>query len=319
MNNDIYSLLEDAILQRYEKNWSKSLYDVYALDLDFLTLDTNLVHFVRTNQAAIASVLDDQTTVSHLTDLYVSRSLDFTYKENQFLHLSRQDETMFHGLYHDYLLHLRTILATEQTIHSLKRCMERMLLDHFLHLRKFLSYFLEKQQTSFQRVVCHEYTPHLQLDFLGIDVASLSEPVLDIGCGKSGQLVQFLRKAGIHAVGLDRTVNKVEGLFKADWLELTFPPYTWGSIISHMAFSNHFRFHHHSASGIPEKYARQYMRLLTSLRPGGMFYYAPGLPFIEQCLSDGEYSIRTYRIEPGQYQPLLHDNTLYAAHIMKRH
>jgi hypothetical protein len=149
-----------------------------------------------------------------------------------------------------------------------------------------------------KQVVCSEYSPQLQLEVLGINPDTLLQPVLDLGCGKSGRLVTYLRSLGMDASGVDRLVDPVEGLFAADWFNLPLTTGHWGTILSHMAFSNHFLFHHRYKNGQPETYARQYMALLSALKVGGTFYYAPGLPFIECFLPPARYQVSSYRFDP---------------------
>jgi hypothetical protein len=108
-------------------------------------------------------------------------------------------------------------------------------------------------------------------------------------------------------------------LVQADWFECDLQADTWGTIISHMAFSNHFLFHHRYKHGHPEEYARQYMKLLAALKPGGAFYYSPGLPFIESFLPTSQYSIT--RLELNLEQPdfgsLLEEDVWYVSKIIK--
>ena len=69
--------------------------------------------------------------------------------------------------------------------------------------------------------------------------------------------VAHLRGLGLQAFGIDRLVVPSEHLAEADWLEYRFPAATWGTIISHLAFSNHFIFHHLYKKGTPAAYARK--------------------------------------------------------------
>jgi hypothetical protein len=117
-----------------------------------------------------------------------------------------------------------------------------------------------------------------------MDVATLIEPVLDVGCGSQSYLVHHLRSMGLDAYGLDRDVESAPFLINLDWLHFSFGVCCWGTIVSHMAFSNHFLFHHQYVYGIPEHFAYKYKEMLDALRVGGMMYYAPSLPFIEQVL-----------------------------------
>ena len=74
-------------------------------------------------------------------------------------------------------------------------------------------------------------------------------------------------------------------------MDFSFVPGHWGTIISNLGFSNHFRHHHLRNDGDYLDYARKYMEILQSLKPGGAFYYAPDLPFIESYLDPQKYRI----------------------------
>ncbi len=133
------------------------------------------------------------------------------------------------------------------------------------------------------RAVCAEYSLELQLDLLGISLPALLEPILDLGCGEQAALVRQCQALGKVAFGLDRHAQG-PNVVRADWLEHTFPSETYGTILSHQAFSLHFLHHHLGSAAQAAAYARKYMELLGALKPGGSFVYAPGLPFVEQHL-----------------------------------
>jgi hypothetical protein len=139
------------------------------------------------------------------------------------------------------------------------------------------------------------YSAELQLEVLGLDARRLTEPVLDLGCGNPPRLLLFLKREGIDAVGLDRDGG--EGVLTADWLEHDFAADSWGSILSHLAFSLHFLHHHLAPGATAAAYAKKYMELLRSLRPSGTFAYVPGLPFIERLLPKNEYRLSRHPLD----------------------
>ncbi len=155
----------------------------------------------------------------------------------------------------------------------------------------FATKLYDKEQYTIQEVACYEYSALLQLDVLNIDINTIAEPVLDIGCGESGNLVNYLRKCGIEAYGIDRLVNNCEYLTGANWFEYDISVGKWGTVVSNLGFSNHFKHHHLRSDGDFTGYARRYMDILRSLKPGGSFCYAPDLPFIEIYLDRSEYHI----------------------------
>jgi hypothetical protein len=93
-----------------------------------------------------------------------------------------------------------------------------------------------------------------------------------------------------------------------------------------MAFSNHFIYQHLNRLGQPEKYAAKYMQILNSLKPGGSFYYSPGLPFIECFLPEETYAfsktevIHDYLSESNQqnfFSRILGVNPFYGAEVYR--
>ena len=55
-----------------------------------------------------------------------------------------------------------------------------------------------------------------------------------------------------------------------------------------MSFTNHLLFHLSNGTEEFPKYLLKYKEILESLKPGGMFVYAPSLPLIEERLDDRE-------------------------------
>jgi len=148
-------------------------------------------------------------------------------------------------------------------------------------------------------VTCSEYSPDLQMHVLRLDMAQALQPVLDIGCGKHGQLVSYLRNRGIEAYGIDRFTFTDPDLQTADWLEYDYGKGKWGTIVSNLGFSNHFSHHHLREDGNYIGYGKAYMNILTSLKVGGCFHYAPDLPFIEKYLDPAQ--IELTKSAPGEY------------------
>ncbi|HEY6878180.1 MAG TPA: hypothetical protein VI299_09175, partial [Polyangiales bacterium] len=96
----------------------------------------------------------------------------------------------------------------------------------------------------------------------------------------------------------------------------------YGTIVSHQAFSLHFLHHHHAAGDTAFDYARTFMAILRALVPGGVFAYAPGLPFIESVLTG--YRVQRVPFAPALRVPLLVDieqrsglSFSYATHVTR--
>lgn len=138
-----------------------------------------------------------------------------------------------------------------------------------------------------------EYSPELQLKLLGLaEQTAWKEPIVDLGCGIDAHLVHHLRTRGLQATGVERRGGGPSVLAR-DWFELRFEPQSLGTIISHLAFSLQFLHQHWQGSERAYDFARKYMELLHSLVQGGVFCYAPGLPFIEAMLDRAYFDVIT--------------------------
>jgi len=160
------------------------------------------------------------------------------------------------------------------------------------------------------QVVCAEYSATLQLQLLHINIESLNRPILDIGCGENAYLVCYLRNAGFDTFGMDRmiNVNSASHFINEDWMDYTFKPESWGTIIANNSFALHFIHQNERTDGDFISYAKKYMEILHSLQIGGTFFYAPSLPFIEGYLPEAAFEVRQFRI-----------NEHYSAsHIMRK-
>lgn len=175
--------------------------------------------------------------------------------------------------------------------------------DAVAGLRAGLSGFVRARLGPRPReVVSAEYSPALQLEVLGLTLAQLPAPVLDVGCGPEAPLVTALRAAGVQAEGIDRAAS---GPMAADWLTYAYGEDRWGAVLSHLGFSLHFLHHHLAGGPTAFAYARVYMAILRSLRPGGLFAYAPGLPFLEGMLPRDRYRVVQVPLPPSLQTPAL--------------
>jgi len=174
--------------------------------------------------------------------------------------------------------------------------------DWLVQTNAFAGKMYAPNQDAVQAVACSEYAPDLQLEILQIDLNKLRQPVLDIGCGKEMNLVNYLREKEFEVYGIDRFNNDNPFYKKQDWLEYDFETQKWGSIISNLGFSNHFIHHNLRVDGNYREYARKYMEILNALQSGGSFYYAPDLPFIEKHLDRFKYECTTFDIPGSKFK-----------------
>jgi len=161
----------------------------------------------------------------------------------------------------------------------------------------FAEKIYKNENEKINPVACSEYTPNLQIEILHLDIKKLMQPVLDVGCGINGHLVNFLKNQGIDAYGIDRFKFKTSNLITSDWLEYNYGTAKWGTVISNLGFSNHFNHHNLREDGNYIEYGKTYMEILNSLKIDGCFHYAPDLPFIEKYLDYKQYELRKYEIK----------------------
>jgi hypothetical protein len=301
-DSEFFARMSERVARRYRINAAKSLRDVYRLDPDFLDTDNDAQFAIR-NRDKIVALLADEDKFDRLVDLFVNQSIEFTYASNQFVQIDAREETVMRTIYTQYLREMGQMLERSASPEAIASGLNNLVAGHFQDLRANITRFFDPEVRTnpdanviLHKVVCADYTPKLQVEILGLH--DLIEPVLDLGCGKEGGLVTYLRAAGLQATGVDRVVADRPGLVQAGWLDFPLAPESWGTVISHMAFSNHFIFQHLYQRGSVEPYARRYMTILRSLKPGGSFYYTPGLPFIEAYLPAEQYRL-TRKPVPG--------------------
>jgi len=235
----------------------------------------------------IGKMTDDQKNV--LIDYATDNALREFCRINQYLSF---DTVARQSLRKIYICLFATIMDKQKPTEIISR-------DHFKKLKSWLQktnpfaetvYTFDNEQL--QAVPCSEYSIELQLKILHLQPNQVEEPLLDIGCGPQGPMVAYLRDEGLEAYGIDRFAEKLSYLTSADWLEYDYGISQWGTIISNIGFSNHFIHHNEREGGDFLLYAKKYMEIVQSLKPGGSFHYAPHLPFIEQYLDTGDYAVK---------------------------
>lgn len=184
--------------------------------------------------------------------------------------------------------------------------------NHYDKLKEWIresNSFAEKiYKNDNQRVIpvaCSEYCPDLQINVLKIDIEHLLQPVLDIGCGNKGYLVNYLKNKGFEVIGIDRFKFSTPYLISADWLEYDYGNEKWGTIVSNLGFSNHFNHHNLREDGNFIGYGKTYINILNSLKVGGCFHYAPDLPFIEKYLDTNQFDLRKCEISEYDFKTVI--------------
>ena len=233
----------------------------------------------------------DAETEQEMIDFLTDEALQEFCRVNQYFSFNSESVTDLKAIFGELNQEIRRLdkKAGQEELDNISQHHYSNLCDWLVRTNAFAGKMYSGDQEIALPVACSEYPPDLQLSILNIDLNQLIEPVLDIGCGRELNLVNFLRDNGIEAYGIDRFDNDNPFYYKTDWLEYNFDIEKWGSLISNLGFSNHFIHHNQRSDGNFREYAQKYMEILNSLKSGGSFYYAPTLPFIEKHLDRTKY------------------------------
>jgi len=282
--------LKENIDRQIEFNQGKNIF------LDNL----EMFQFANDTVKAISEIdLPDAGSQQLLIDYATDKAIEEFCRVNQYYSFNEAAKQELRAIYADLTAN---ILAGNDSAESISK-------KHYENLQKWLAAsnpFAEKIYKNaageVEPVACSEYSAKLQMSVLNIDAEHLLQPVLDIGCGKEGYLVKHLQKLGLEACGIDRFGFSEPGFQTADWLEFSYGKEKWGTIISHMGFSNHFNHHNLRNDGNYIQYGTTYMNILHSLKIGGSFHYTPDLPFIEQYLEASQFELQTYIVNKFDFK-----------------
>jgi hypothetical protein len=282
--------IKQHIDRQFDANRSKNLF--------FNGIDSSLqfIHQTVNKIDEIKELNDAQESL--LLDYITEKALQEFWRVNQYYTFDKESQEDLRSIYNELLTSLKKL-----PIDVTDDRMNRLGMQHYENLKQWLrntNAFAEKAYRKHGELVgevpCSEYSAQLQMEILHIDPDHLLEPVLDIGCGKSATLIKYLQELGLNAFGIDRATMELKYCNTADWLEYTFRKNSWGTIISHLSFANHFKHHHFREDGNYLTYAKKYLEILQSLKPGGTFYYVPELPFIEDYLDRGKYTVTRHPV-----------------------
>jgi hypothetical protein len=237
----------------------------------------------------------EEILIDHVTD----KAIEEFCRMNQYYAFNTAAKNDLRNIYRDLFHNLRGNAHPLKTIEK----------NHYENLKQWLQntnpfagVLYANAESEINPVACAEYAADLQFEVLHLDLETMMEPLLDIGCGREGNLVKYLNSVGIEAYGIDRFSFSDTFLLQADWLEYNYGTGKWGTITSNLGFSNHFKHHHLRADGNYLEYGKKYMEILTSLKTGGSFHYAPDLPFIEQFLESEKFRIKQYHIDTSGFK-----------------
>ncbi len=282
--------LKREIDRQIHSNRGKNLFHESAMfSMEFIKSGAGL-------STRLAGLTDEQLTI--LADYATQKSLEEFCRINQYYTFDPKATDELKGIYIQLFSAIKQqggpgTASPEAHYENLRQWL--------LKTNPFAGVIYPDMDQELEPAHCHEYSAGLQLEILRLGISNLVEPILDIGCGKQGNLVQYLRSQELEAYGIDRFAGGAPYLYQSGWFEYDYGTLHWGTVISHLGFSNHFVHHHLRNDGDYLKYAAIYMKILASLRPGGRFYYAPSLPFIEQWLDKTRFNVISHNDNLAQY------------------
>lgn len=256
----------------------------------------NLDEFKFTNEIfLIVSTLDelDSNSKKFLIEYTTDKVIEEFCRVNQYYSFSSNTKNDLRIIYSQLFDKIQT---KAYSLEEIPKQHYENLKDWIKKNNLFAETYYKTEDKQVVPVACAEYSPELQFNILHLDISNIIQPVLDIGCGKQGYLVNYFLKQKIECIGIDRLSFNNSNLINADWLEYNYGKDKWGTIISNLGFSNHFIHHNLRKDGNYIEYAKTYMNILNSLKTGGSFHYAPDLPFIEKYLDNSQYSIKKFDI-----------------------
>ncbi|MDD3321281.1 MAG: hypothetical protein PHS59_07545 [Paludibacter sp.] len=261
--------------------------------------------FIDVNEMLVRSIKEmDAKTEQEMVDFAADEALQEFCRINQYFSFNSQSVEELKSIYRQLNSTIRMLKddASTAELEFVSQQHYNNLCDWLVKTNAFAGKMYDKNQEFAQPVACSEYPPSLQLNILQLDIKTMLQPVLDIGCGREMNLVNYLRDNGIEAYGIDRFENKSPFYQKTDWLEYQFESNKWGTIISNLGFSNHFTHHNARIDGKYRDYAIKYMEILDSLQLNGSFHYSPDLPFIEVYIDKSKYRCINLSIEGYAYK-----------------
>ena len=208
---------------------------------------------------------------------------------NQYICLSKNEYNAVLNLYKELIYNLRALSIDEVSYEDVQTIVKN-------HREKLIEIISRKDDEVDKKIIipCSEYNADLQIKILRIDSNSITDPIIDIGCGKDAKLVNLLKKQYKNVYGIDQYYSIQDNIVRNNWFDFHFEPNTWGTVISHMAFSNHFRRSITFKTDELGRYISKYKEILASLKINGKFVYCPRIPEIEESLITSGYEITCF-------------------------
>lgn len=311
----MWTEIAQSIESQIDKNGTKSLFFKYQTEHKIACSEYN--YWLLSKKSAVVlqflNKIEEQGRIEVFLEMLSERIMDIFLTSNQYLAGDKQHFNNTKNVYRQFVIDIKNLCEQKSIA---KKDIEKVFSAHYDRLRRCISdnngQGMVEEYTKSPTIVpkiCAEYSASLQLDVLGLDIEKIKQPVLDIGCGSGAPLVAYLRANGVEAIGLDRNVKQTDYLIASDYLDYDFKSKKYGTVVSHMAFSNQLWYATQKCSVHAQRYFHKFIEILYSLKPGGCFVYSPGIPFMEAQLPKGFQIKKVYVFE--------NSSRLYAAIIQR--
>ena len=287
--------IRKSIINQFAANKRKNL---FYNQIDYKNhFQSDTIHIINEHKSELEQI-DGLNLQDEWIDLMTEMALISFYDSNQFIDIRKEQKVELRDIYKTLWDEIIAELKKDQSNYEdLQQSHITRLSDWLSRSNSFIKEINKAENPEITNVICSEYSALLQINILNIDVQSISEPLLDIGCGENAWLVKHLRSRGIDAYGLDRlSKNNPDYIFNSNWMEFDFEPMRWGTIVSNLSFALHFTNHNLRKDGDYIAYTNKYLEILKSLKINGCFYYAPSLPFIETYLPIDKYKVEGRKV-----------------------
>lgn len=295
MNNRLYQELLEIMNYQYKNNEKRNIFSINNSELFASETIKKLIDI----RDGISSLTKEKKI--SLSNIYLKSFLSRFYNINQYIYFNAESKNMIKCI---GLLLIEDLSNMELDLKDIEK-------NHLDRIQKLIYYtnpiiynLNNNHSLNAKEFICSEYTGSFLIELLKIDIDKLKEPILDIGCGSSGNLVKELRNLGLEIYGFDIEVESEE-LIIGDWFTYDYENTKWGTIISNLSFTNHFLHHHNNNSDMINNYGKTYMSILDSLKIDGTWIYAPSIPFIEELLPKDKYSIERENIYDNFYKTMI--------------
>ena len=236
--------------------------------------------------------IDTEAKIQQFSGLIYNQFVRECVQNNQYISLSNKTINTINGIYTQLVTNLRLLSKREYRNQDLKEIVEE-------HRNRLIEAIEDNEYDDLQNqlfIPCAEYTGEFQNEILRTDINQLLEPIIDIGCGNNCELIKLLRRNGYSEVyGLDQYVSNDMKIICSNWFDYKFQEKTWGTIVSHMSFSNHLRRSTLNKDEKYQQYKEKYEEIIRSLKRDGLWIYTPSVKEIEDEIDRTYYDVKYYR------------------------